>query len=354
METGVELRVNKLLRKIIRDEQEIKMYFYCTSEFMTLCEWEIRKLRAVYPQKRIEVLRVVETGVLLKYVPAVQYMGHIEPCDDDIDSAGSLLKWLVNQSDYVLCYMDLLMSHSKARTVAFQHACERLGERCINFCSNEAMSQVRKQIPRLPKWERRALEGKLAGEKKKVVADDLNVSTGTVHKYEVSGQKNAISRIYVPEQPGRHCAVFGFPAQTFSREYASVLVETIRYLIHNCGVSCFILPEEQQRVSVAVRSLLTTIIRQSTKPVKVGYMRAVEVVEREWQPLDSSVFCYERDSKGYVAHILEERKAMIDIVDIVLCDIDIVRRSGLNYAGKKRVPVINIADVYKEPQPEPI
>ena len=87
METGVEQRINRQLRRIIKDVQDIKMYFYCTSNFMTLCEWEIRKLQATYPQKRIEVLRVIESNDILKFVPAVQYMGHIMPCDD------SALNW---------------------------------------------------------------------------------------------------------------------------------------------------------------------------------------------------------------------------------------------------------------------
>lgn len=354
METGVEQRINRQLRRIIKDVQDIKMYFYCTSNFMTLCEWEIRKLQATYPQKRIEVLRVIESNDILKFVPAVQYMGHIMPCDDDVNSAGNLLKWLVDQSDYILCYMDLLMSSAKGRVNAFQYARTRLGERCINFCSGEAMSQVREQIPRLPKWERRALEGKLAGEKKKTVANALNVSTGTVHKYELSGQKNVISRIYEQKRPERHCAVFGFPMESFTSEYADVFEETIQYLIHYCGVSYFILPEEQQRVSLPLTRLISTTIRRSATPVKMGRMRAVEVAEGAWQPLDGDVFCYERHSKGYIAHILEERKAMIDIVDIVLCDVDVIRRSGLSYAGKKHIPVINIANVYKEAELEPV
>lgn len=195
---------------------------------------------------------------------------------------------------------------------------------------------------------------KIGGGKEKTVANALNVSTGTVHKYELSGQKNVISRIYEQKRPERHCAVFGFPMESFTSEYADVFEETIQYLIHYCGVSYFILPEEQQRVSLPLTRLISTAIRRSVTPVKMGRMRAVEVAEGAWQPLDGDVFCYERHSKGYIAHILEERKAMIDIVDIVLCDVDVIRRSGLSYAGKKHVPVINIANVYKEAELEPV
>ncbi len=348
MEEGVELRINKQLRKIIRDAQNIRMYFYCTSAFMTSCEWEVRKLRAAYPEKSIEVFRIMESDDLLKYIPAVRYMGHIIPCRDEVDSSGGLLKWLVDQSDYILCYMDPLMSHSRERETAFRYACLKLGERCINLCTNEAKIQVRAQISRLPKWERRAMEGRLTGEKKKAVAADLGVTVATVRNYEISGQRNAISKIYVPRPEKRYCAVFGFSMKSFTKEYKEVLIETIWYLIHSCGISFFIIPEEQQRISLALTGLLSATIRHSTVPVKLGRMKAVDKIKHVWGSQDNGIFYYEQSSKGYVTHILEERKAMIDIGNIVLCDIGIIKGSGLSYAGKKHVPVINLADVAKE------
>jgi len=347
MEEGVELHINKQLRKIIRYARDIKMYFYCTSDFMTLCEWEVRKLRAAYSEKSIEVFRVIESDDLLKYIPAVRYMGHIIPRKDEVDSSGGLLKWLVDQSDYILCYMDPLMSHSRERETAFRYACLKLGERCINLCTNEAKIQVRAQISRLPKWERRAMEGRLTGEKKKAVAADLGVTVATVRSYEISGQRNAISKIYVPRPEERYCAVFGFSMKSFTEEYEAVLLETIWYLIYTCGISFFILPEEQQRISLALTGLLSATIRHSTVPVKLGRMKAVDEIKRVWGSQDNGVFYYEQSSKGYVTHILEERKAMIDIGNIVLCDIDVIKGSGLSYAGKRHVPVINLADMSK-------
>ena len=67
------------------------------------------------------------------------------------------------------------------------------------------------------------------------------------------------------------------------------------------------------------------------------------IADRDEVPLcNDSAFFYEQKSKKYVVQGLEERKAMIDVSDIVFCDVESVRRSGLNYAAKKRIPVINI------------
>ena len=46
MENGVAAQINKQLKRIIRKEQNIKMYFYCTTE--------------LYPEKKIEVFIVVQ------------------------------------------------------------------------------------------------------------------------------------------------------------------------------------------------------------------------------------------------------------------------------------------------------
>ena len=345
MENGVAAQINKQLKRIIRKEQNIKMYFYCTTEFMTLCEWEIRKMRALYPEKKIEVFIVVQSDGQLKYMPAVRYSGHIMPPSDEVNLSGGLLKWLVDQSDYVLCYMDLLMTSAKERETAYHYACSKLGERCINFCSNTAKIQVRAQISSLPRWERRVMEGRLIGEKKKTIAADLGVTTNTVRRYEVAGQKDTIRKIYKPEQASRQCAVFGFSAQLLSKKYEEFLAETIQYLIHCCGISCFILPEEQQRMNSRVTRLLSGAIRRSPKSVKLGRMRAAEGERRSWPLNDSSIFYFERRAKSYAARILEERKEMINRSDIILCDIGIVRRSGLSHASKKHIPVINIADI---------
>ena len=40
---------------------------------------------------------------------------------------------------------------------------------------------------------------------------------------------------------------------------------------------------------------------------------------------------------------LEEKKAMMDEADIVLCRIVAARKSGLSYARKRHLPVINLA-----------
>lgn len=343
IESGVGPRVYKELNKLIRAEDKLIAYFSCHGEFMELCEWEIRKLRAAYPKKDIEVVRLAEKGDSKYAVPAVRYTSYVELTEDELGTARSVGEWMVDRSNYVFCYIDKLLMGSKERQKSIEYALRKLGQRCLNFCSSEAMISARECIPTLPKWERRALEGKLAGERKLSVASDLGVSLTTVRTYEVAAQHNVARRVHKAEQIDRTCAVLGFSMQELPKKYEQIIHESFHYLIFSCQISCFALPEKPYKSNEQISAILRRLKRTITPKIEIKRMKAI--ADRAEVPLcNDSAFFYEQKSKKYVVQGLEERKAMIDVSDIVFCDVESVRRSGLNYAAKKRIPVINIID----------
>ena len=64
-------------------------------------------------------------------------------------------------------------------------------------------------------------------------------------------------------------------------------------------------------------------------------MSSMAIMERE--------LTYEQHSTAIRHKRLEERHAMIDASDILLCKVTETWRSGLSYARRKRIPVINLA-----------
>lgn len=203
------------------------------------------------------------------------------------------------------------------------------------------MGRVREEIGSLVRWEREALTGKMNGERKTDVAERLGVSKTTVRFYEVSAQHHLAERLKVQNPPSRRCAIFGFAAQHMSSETTAVLAETIRYLITCCGVTSFV-------ISGRAPSVLTALLRQLTypytRPIRVDKMKKADAKTRKvWQNRDE-VYVYHGTAERFAAQALEEKHAMTDISDIILCDLEYGYRSGLSYARRKRVPVINLSD----------
>lgn len=332
LEADLEMKVKRRLRTLIRNEQQVTFYFGSNSEFTFCCEWVARQFQAAYPQKEIE--RVGVAGGDDWPIPQARYTRRA------IFEGKEFWKWMVEQADYVICHTDLLMCSSRDRVRAYQYACARKGERCINLCSEWELRRVREEIGSLVRWEREALTGKMNGERKTDVAERLGVSKTTVRFYEVSAQHHLAERLKVQKPPSRRCAILGFAAQHMSSETTAVLAETIRYLITCCGVTSFV-------VSSRAPSVLTALLRQLTylytRPIRVERMeKKGEKLGKVWQNRDE-VYVYHGTAESFAAQALEEKHTMIDISDIILCDLEYGYRSGLSYVRRKRVPVINLS-----------
>lgn len=335
LEADLEMKVKRRLRALIRDEQQVTFYFYTNNEFIFCCEWVARVLQATYPQKKIECVGVAGTDEQGFRIPRARYTRR------ETLTGNNIWKWMVDQADYVICHMDLLMCSSRDRVRAYQYACTRKGEQCINLCSEWELRRVREEIGSLVRWEREALTGKMNGERKTDVAERLGVSKTTVRAYEVAAQRHLAEKIRIQTTPERRCAIFGFAAQHMSSETKAVLAETIRYLITCCGVTSFV-------ISGRAPSVLTALLRQLTypyiRPIRVEMMEKKNAkIGKVWQNRDE-VYVYRGTAEHFAAQALEEKHAMIDISDIILCNLEYGYRSGLSYARRKRVPVINLSD----------
>lgn len=332
LEADLEAKVKQRLRALIRSEQKITFYFYTNSEFTVCCEWVARELQTAYPKKEIE--RVGVAGGDDWPVPRARYTRR------EIVPGKDVCKWMVDQADYVISYMDLLMCSSRDRVRAYQYACTRKGERCVNLCSEWELRRVREEIGSLVKWEREALSGKMNGERKAAVAERLGVSKTTVRTYEVAAQRHLAEKIRIQTTPERRCAIFGFAAQHMSSETKAVLAETIRYLITCCGVTSFVVSGRAPYIQAA---LLRQLTYPYTRPIRVERMEKKNAkIGKVWQNRDKT-YVYHGTAESFAAQALEEKHAMIDISDIILCDLEYGYRSGLSYVRRKRVPVINLS-----------
>lgn len=332
LEADLEMKVKRRLKTLIRNEQQVTFYFGSNSDFTFCCEWVVRELQTAYPKKEIE--RVGVAGGDDWPVPQARYTRRV------IFEGKEVWKWMVEQADYVICHTDLLMCSSRDRVRAYQYACAQKGERCINLCSGWELRRVREEIGSLVRWEREALLGKMAGERKAAVAERLGVSKTTVRFYEVSAQHHLAERLKVQNTPSRRCAIFGFAALSMSQETKAILVETIRYLITCCGVTSFVV---SGRAPYVLTALLRQLTYSYTRPIRVERVeKKGEKIGKVWQNRNET-YVYHGTAESFTAQVLEEKHAMTDISDIILCDTNCNYRSGLSYARRKRVPVINVS-----------
>lgn len=335
-------RIKKHLRLLIRKESKVTFYFAGESGFTSLCEWAVRELQAAFPKKCLESVGIYREETLGGPVPRVRYSRQEvltgQTGADDL----SVWVWMTDRSDYVLTYMDPLLCGSRSRLSAYQYAARRLGGRCVNLCSQEAAAQARALLPSLVRWERRALEGKLRGEHKKKVAGDLGVSLSTLHGYEIAAQHSIVKLMRVWQRPVRCCGILGFASLHMDSKLRADLVGTIRYLIQCCSVGRFLVSNSASSAVSPLMCLLRQLQIEQDGRFEINVMCPSGTPAKP--PKYAQAFRYERRSSSIVKGRLEERNAIVDAADVILCAAVSRYRSGLSYAGRKHVPVINLAD----------
>ena len=145
-----------------------------------------------------------------------------------------------------------------------------------------------------------------------------------------------IQILRLPAPSSRQCAVFGFMQTQPSKEKMILLNEALNYLRDACGVTTFLLSLRSTRQNHDFASILH---RFQKLQANTGHF--MELQDYNGVPATEQ-------GRPYVSRILAERRALIDSADIVLCDLKWERRSGLLYARRKRVPVINLDGILKD------
>lgn len=342
VEDGVEARVKRALRKMILQEEQVTAYFFVDTPFSLLCEWIVRELRAELPGKEIES-RVILWGDQERVFPPVRFSS-VERHGPEEGNDRDAYIWMANHCDYVYCYIHPMLYTSRQSLTAYQYAEKRLGSRCINFATPEAWEQVRLAVPSLVRWERLAFEGRMQGEKKAVLARELSVHPSTVWKYEVSACYHLTEKVYTKQLCSRRCAVLDFSSRSLPAWKMKSLLETLRYLVRCLYVTEFIVPEMVYTGDTELMWILQQIKREAATPIRVNAMKQQCSRNEAWQYGDSKyLYRCEPTPSGYASRLYEERKAMIDLADLVLCCPRSNYRSALAYAAKKHRPVINLA-----------
>lgn len=180
---------------------------------------------------------------------------------------------------------------------------------------------------------------------KKELARQLGVSLTTVHSYQLAAQREVAKAMLGPETTSRRCALFGFGQWRLSSRDASALYQAILYLLRYCHVDSFIVPQESYDSGAESMQLLREACKHWPHEVRIICMKPRD--PDSWgcgMPDQGTELTYEQHSSAIGPKRLEERHAMIDAADILLCRITQVWRSGLNYARRKRLPIINLAE----------
>lgn len=91
--------------------------------------------------------------------------------------------------------------------------------------------------------------------------------------------------------------------------------------------------------------LLHTVCQHWIRDVKIDYLEPRD--DGEWERITvgrEGELTYESHASDVGPKRLNEVRAMIDASDILLCVSPDSKNSGLNYARKKHLPVINLSD----------
>lgn len=331
-EPGVYDAIRTRLTQLIRPEETITFYFYASTDFLLQCEWIVRKLQAVFPKKTLERVAVAGLDDIPDFVPCRFDRCEMLECVRRTD----VWRWMVDHSDYAITYMHAPICPSRDRLTAWHYANKHLQDRCINFATEECWTRMCDQIPSLPKWERKAIELKLRGERQSNIALSLDVSQTTAHSYQTGAGSRLEKAVYTPEPPHRTCAVLGFVNSSISEDFRGQLRSTVSYLIYGCGVTKFIV---QNRAYHASTPLMHILYEQKDRFIRKISVSAIELNKNT--PTVPAV----NPETGRIDRCLDERRAMIDQSDIALCHIQNSYGSGLHYAMQKHVPVINLAAV---------
>lgn len=322
-----EDRLMRKLQPIVRKEPRIEFLFGYQNRLSLLAEWVVRKLQVAYPEKEILSIGVFNKKDTSSYAFRGRFTSKLLlPEGEDV------LHWIVGKADFIFTFMDPLFCLSRDCSLLYSR-CAKEG-RCINLCTQEDMDKVREKIPFLPKWERRALAGKLRGESKTDVACELGVSKTTLRWYEIHAAHHIEEKLYPKRPAGRKCAVFGFPnAESLVKK--SLLWAALDYLQRVCDVTTFMVSSHMMRSSPVFAASISRFCSQ-----RAEFVELVEFPCRDVAP-------EECEGKSPASRILAERRGLIDAADIVLCDLQWENRTGLLYAKRKKIPVINLNEVQK-------
>ena len=341
-EPDLDKQTEKKLRALVRDEEEVTLLYHHDSKWMRLCEWAGRRVEAAYPQKHVELVGVdlhIRPDFMMK---ELRYTRVLDPADVKADEVE---RWLIDQADYAIIYMQPLLCMGVRRLRTYHYAQEKLGDRCINLCSAATVQRIWEQAAHLPKWQKTAMEGLLMRTPKKELARQLGVSLTTVHSYQLAAQREVAKAMLGPETTSRRCALFGFGQWRLSSRDASALYQAILYLLRYCHVDSFIVPQESYDSGAESMQLLREACKHWPHEVRIICMKPRD--PDSWgcgMPDQGTELTYEQHASAIGPKRLEERHAMIDAADILLCRITQVWRSGLNYARRKRLPIINLAE----------
>lgn len=338
VENGLEERVRKALRKMIREDDQITFYFYADNPFSLLCEWVVRGLRAAYPEKKIEVTAVLWRNEKRTF-PAARFTS-VERCEPE-----GGWRQMIDRADYVCCYVHPLLCTSRQRAAAYQYAEKTLGSRCVNFASQEAWEQICQSVPSLVRWERTAFEGRLQGRRKAALARELSVHPSTLRGYEIGACHSLVERVHTKERPTRRCAILDFASRTLPAWKAAYLKETLRYLVRCVSVNEFIVPAMAYDCHTQLMEILRQVNNETLLKFRIKTMKPQDNQKAAWTYREGSRTSYPYDTQAdkCAPRLYEERRAMIDLADVVLCCTENNYRSGLSYAARKRTPVIDIA-----------
>ena len=322
-----EDRLMRRLRPIVRTEDRIEFFFGYQNRLSLLAEWVVRKLEAAYPEKEILSIGVFNKKDIVRYAFQGRFTSKLLlPEGEDVS------RWIVDKADFIFTFMDPLLCLSRDCSLLYRRCIKE--ERCINLCTQEDLDKVQEAIPSLPKWERYALTGKLHGELKADMAYELGVSKTTLRWYEIHAAHHIEEKLYPKRPAGRKCAVFGFPnAESLIKKV--LLWKALDYLQRVCGVTTFLVPSHMMRSSPVFAASISRFCSQ-----RAEFAELVEFPGRDAAP-------EECEGKSPASRILAERREMIDAADIVLCDLQWENRTGLLYAKRKKIPVINLKEVQK-------
>lgn len=342
-EDGVEERVKKVLRNLIQRDDQITFYFFVDSPFSWSCEWAVRELCAAYPNKKLDSV-VILWDNQERVFPAVRFSAVKRKGPADCDARDGWF-WMIDHTDYVCCYMHPKLCTSRRILAAYQYAEKKLGSRCINFASPEAWEEICQAVPTLVHWERAAFEGRIQGKQKAVLAQELSVHRSTLREYEISACYHLVKKVYTKKPSDRKCAVLDFSSRALPEWKSKYLLETLRYLVRYVSVNEFIVPAVVESNYTQLMDILWRVKRETPLQVQIKAMEPQGELTEAWKYSNDNrtSYVYSTPSNRYVSRLYEERKAMIDLADIVLCCPRNSYRSGLSYAAKKRIPIINLA-----------
>lgn len=339
IEQDVALRLKHILRGLLKKEEQIIAYFQSScSTWMELCEWSLMEFHAAHASKRVERVGLIPAEHDDRYSFASLRYERTERLG--LEKTDWRRRWAEEQADLVILYLEPLLCDDAALLRTYRMLQFRHPGKCVNLCFDTEHTLALQKFSELPWWERRAIEGCLYGEPKKHVAQELAISTSTLHNYEVSARRRLAQALLPKDRHTLRCAVFGVWQMRFSEAEKAALGSAVEYLIRCCSVTEFLIPAKAYEYMPGLRQI-SYICRQYAG-IQVKRMAPLLSPESSECAEDNSI-CYLQRAKRPGAKMAEEKRAMVELADVVLCGASGFFRDGLSFAKKKRIPVIQLS-----------